>query len=245
MAQLNQSRGQERSSAVGSSAGKSCRAIEPSSDGFTFVELLIAATMISVLVGGLSLHLRGGLTVWRRVTTEAEQLQRRRTAWQRLERDLAQAIVYDPRESAYEQAQGPPPMPEFGASSLSWYTVVPARGMQPAGVRWVTYACTTLENVPGLWRRSQTVSQARIVGADAMDELVWPGCESLALRYAYHVPSEHAAEATVLEWEETWPKGLTLPRLIDVTVTLGGAPLEHRCEIPIGVFGKPPEMPPA
>ena len=38
---------------------------------FTLVELLIAATMMSILVVGLSAHLRGGLTVWRRVTDTA------------------------------------------------------------------------------------------------------------------------------------------------------------------------------
>lgn len=226
--------------------------------GFTFVELLIAATMVSVLITGVGVHLKGGLTVWERATTTAEQLQRRQVAWQRLERDLAHAIVYDPQKASYapnpNNPESPPfPEPEFGPSSLSWYTAVPAAGSRPASVRWVRYACESVDGTEGLWRSSQSVSEARIslseggVGeTEPARELVLPGCEALALQYAYRVPAATQTGVYELSWDAEWPEAITtLPRLIEVTVTVDGRDLRRIGEIPIGVFGKPATEPPA
>ena len=114
---------------------------EPSApSGFTFVELLIAATMISVLIVGLAAHLRGGIIVWQRATQTTEALQRQRVALGRLERELANAIVYDERDAAYGSREGQLPSPEFGAHDLRWFTVVPS-GKGISTVRFVTYEC--------------------------------------------------------------------------------------------------------
>jgi type II secretory pathway pseudopilin PulG len=219
--------------------------------GFTFVELLIAATMVSVLITGVGVHLKGGLTVWQRATTTAEQLQRRQVAWQRLERDLAHAVIYasqdePPLAPADPEAPQPFPNPEFGASSLSWYTAVPAAGLRPASVRLVRYGCESVDGVEGLWRSSQTTSEARLGKTEPVRELVLPGCEALALQYAYRLLSEEQDGVYELSWDPEWREAVTtLPRLIEVTATVDGRDLQRICEIPIGVFGKPGEEPPA
>src|SRR3989338_7951880 len=74
--------------------------------GFTLVELLIAATMMSVLFIGLGGHLRGGIIVWRQTTQRVDALQRERVTFDRLERDLANGIVYDARDEAYGVEEG-------------------------------------------------------------------------------------------------------------------------------------------
>src|SRR3989338_7112977 len=74
--------------------------------GFTLVELLIAATMMSVLFIGLGGHLRGGIEVWRQTTQRVDALQRQRVTLDRLERDLANGIVYDARDEAYGVEEG-------------------------------------------------------------------------------------------------------------------------------------------
>jgi len=185
--------------------------------GFTLVELLIAATMMSVLFIGLGGHLRGGITVWRETTQRVDGLQRERVALDRFERDLANGIVYDAREEAYSTTEeGKPPPPQFTTSSLAWYSVFSATPL-PA-VKFVTYACESRDSVAGFWRTSQSLSEAR-THSEPVHELLLPDCEALKVRYAYLLPPD-VAEA--FEWRDQWlfEKELELPRLIEVTVRL-------------------------
>ena len=85
----------------------------PNGPGFTLVELLIAATMMSVLFIGLGSHLRGGIAVWRQTTQRVDALQRERVALDRLERDLANSVIYDQRDTAYGVEEGKLPPPQF------------------------------------------------------------------------------------------------------------------------------------
>ena len=180
--------------------------------GFTLVELLIAATMMSVLFIGLGGHLRGGITVWRQTTQRVDALQRERVALDRLERDLANGIVYDAREEAYGPEEGKLSLPQFTGSSLAWYSVFSTTPL-PA-VRFVTYTCESRDNVAGLWRTSQSVSEARL-HSEPVRELLLPDCEALGVRYAY-LPTGGAAD--VLEWRDEWLFERELPRLVEVTV---------------------------
>jgi hypothetical protein len=86
--------------------------------------------MTSILFVGLGAHLRGGLTVWRHANTATEQLQQRRVAFERLERDLANAFVYDPRPEAYGTGPGQLPAPGFASGRFSWFTAVPSSAGQ-------------------------------------------------------------------------------------------------------------------
>jgi len=181
------------------------------SDGFTLVELLIAATMMSVLFIGLGSHLRGGITVWRQTTQRVDALQRQRIALDRFERDLANGIIYDSRDEAYGVEEGKLPPPQCTASSMKWYTVSSA--VKPPSVRFVTYACESLDGTIGLWRASQSVGEARTHSEPAR-ELLLPDCSALEVRYAY-APADESAP---LEWRQEWLYGRELPQLIEVTV---------------------------
>jgi len=84
------------------------------------LELIIASMMIAVLIAGLATHLRGGISVWRRTQTAVDTLQREQVALDRLRRDVANAVRYDPRET-------PDVPPTFEPSAARWVTVVPGR----------------------------------------------------------------------------------------------------------------------
>ena len=198
--------------------------------GFTFVELLIAATMMSVLFIGLGSHLRGGLLVWRQTTQTVEALQRERVALDRLERDLANAINYaDPRAELLL------PTPSFASDTLRWFTVQ-RRHQERDAVRLVAYRCETAEGLKGLWRTNQSVGEAR-AALEVVRELVLPGCEALQVRYAY-VPAEGTGS---VEWHEEWRYPDELPQLIEVTIEqTAGRSTRRLIAVPQGSF-KPAE----
>lgn len=212
----------------------------PEPSGFTFVELLIAATMMSLLFVGLGAHLRGGLIVWRRATETTQTLQQQRVAMDRLERDLATAILYDPRPESYGSEIGALPAPEFGVDRLAWFTVAPASPARPARVHAVTYACAPVSGVPGLWRTARSLGEAR-AGSLPQPQRLLPDCETLSMRYAY-LP---AAASEPLEWKAEWqaPEH-TLPRLVEVSIRFAsGGSLTRIFAIPAGIL-KPAEAPP-
>lgn len=201
--------------------------------GFTFVELLIASTMMAVLFLGLAAHLQGGIMVWQRATQTAERLQRTRVALDRLDRDLANAMTLDSREAAYGDDPGKLPPPQFGSQELRWYTVEPDPVDRMGSVRVVTYACREKGGVVGLWRTSVLISQAR-AKIEPAAELVLPGCERLSVRYGY-LPVD---ESGPIAWREQWKPDPTtaLPRLVEVSLESAGYRTRRVCPIPIGTL---------
>ena len=207
------------------------------SAGFTLVELLIAATMFAVLLVGVGSHVRGGLAVWRRATDLEAALQHQRVALEQLERDLANSVLYDPREASDGPDAGLLPKPEFGGASLAWFTVSGSR-REPPAVRFVTYGCGANQGETGLWRTSQSIGAAR-ARAPAAPTLLWPGCQQLTIRYAYQ-----AGQGKPLEWHEEWRDPLAaLPRLIEVSVDLTEGRVTRVLAVPTGIL--PAFQPPA
>ena len=208
---------------------------------------MIAATMMSVLFVGLGSHLRGGLTVWHRATTMSDTLQYQRVAWDRLDRDLANALVFDTRTGAYGDTSGQLPLPSFGEAQLRFFTVSSSGARQPDSVRFVTYACDEHAGTTGLWRTSQPLGAARARSPEPAPELVLPDCAALAFQYAYlpSPPTEQQPQRQTPEeliWKSTWPddadQPLRLPRLVEVSIRAAGHEVRRLCAIPTGVFGQ-------
>ena len=209
----------------------------PASDlrqhGFTFIELLIAATMVSILFVGLSSHLQGGMTVWRLATTTTAARQRERVAFERFARDLANSFVYDTQESSQ-------PVPQFGSGALKWFTVSARNAGGAPAVRVVSYECAQVGETVGLWRTSQSVSEAR-AGRDPVPELLLPACDVLSVRYAYLPASSGQGAGTFepLAWFPEWQSGTArdVPRLLEASVHLVSGRLSRRIlAIPAGVL---------
>ena len=202
--------------------------------GFTFVELLIAATMTSVMFVGVGTHLRGGLTVWRRATETAQMLRRERVALDRLSRDLANAVIYDPRLQAYGEEEGTLPLPAFEAERLSCFTVAAATRERLPSIRFVRYRCEPDGVQAGLWRSSQSLGEAR-ARLDPARERLLPECGRLSFRYGV-LPAGTSADPPPLEWRDSWTGAeQRLPRLVEVQVRLpSGRRLRRVIEIPVG-----------
>ena len=191
---------------------------EPSaSRGFTLIELLIAATMMSILFLGLTSHLRGGVTVWERVTSAGEALQRQRVAVDWLERDLANAFPY--KDARTDVAL---PALQFTHDQLSFVTLQPlASGHERAArVRYVAYECAEHDGTHGLWRTNQSLSEARAAKHEPERQLIFPRCEGFVVQYAYLSAGGQANQPKSLEWHEEWkpdPKE-KIPRLLRITL---------------------------
>lgn len=206
--------------------------------GFTFVELLVAATMLSILFLGLGAHLRGGLAVWQRATLTVETIRRRQVALDRLERDLANAVVYDERDASYGVEEGTLPRPRFDDAGAAWFTVSRRTARQLPDVRFVTYACADIEGVPGFWRTSQSVGEARVRREPAAERLL-PECEQLSFRYAVVPPPGPSSTAPgAFEWQAQWPGSeRALPHLVELSVRFrSGDEITRLFAIPIGAF---------
>ncbi len=232
---------------AGAGASRDCRG------GLTFVELLLAVTMVAILFVGLGTHLRGGIAVWRRVTQSTEARQGVRAAIDRMSRDLSGAFIFDDRPEAYaaqtEWALAPA---ELNGNSVAVYTAASRQWDESSSVRRVSYWCGRSGEQTGLWRSSWSVAQVRAKqGPDP--ELILADCEAHSLKYAYLRSDDPGRQSEPIEWRAAWqetPK--FLPRLIDVTLTVAGRPdpqgnaaarrtLETVMMIPAGVLKTPPQ----
>jgi len=210
--------------------------------GLTLVELLIAATMMSILFLGLTTHLRGGITVWQRVTQTGEAIQRQRIAWDWLERDLANAYPYT------EARQEPDKLPDvqFSSNRLAFVTIQPARHESDhSTVRYVTYECVEHQGIQGLWRTSQTIGEAR-AKREALPVLLWTGCDSFTIQYAY-LPAQPGGEPKPLEWNTECKQKLNekLPHLLKISLNGSAQQSQRLLTIPPGTVIKFDETPPA
>lgn len=181
--------------------------------GLTFVELLMAATIFSILLVGVSGHLRGSMVAWRRAVSFTDDLQQARVSLAQLEGDLSHAFAFG-ELPAWE------PHPVFTNTELQFYTIAPRpqAGEGDAGsVRFVTYTLDTADEVTSLTKTSQTVQEAHADPAHRTAEpqrLLQP-VESWSVEYGW-LP----AGASTMEWTTPWDHPNQLPKLVKITVRL-------------------------
>lgn len=181
----------------------------------TFVELLMAATMFSILAVGFSAHLRGGVLAWRRATSTLERLQEIRVAYDRLGSDLTNAIVFDP--SGVWQ-----PEMAFGTDVLRFYTVQRRwrEGRQGGTVDVVRYALDADRDGQALSRSVQSVQAAAADEPIQADRLLG-GVASWRVRYGYAADTVGEGATAPVVWREEWDHAAAaLPKLIEITIEL-------------------------
>ena len=167
----------------------------------------MAVSIASLLLLGLTGHLRGGLLAWRRTTTALDELARTRALLDQCARDLTHAVVLDPRSTAR-------PAMRWAADRLQLYTVVSTRDATGAHqeVQWVTYAVADQPDGPQLVRTAQSVQAAR-AGVTAPDVSWSTTATALALRYGYLADDREPR----IVWRAGWKDAAQLPRLVEVT----------------------------
>ena len=207
--------------------------------GLTFVELLVAATMMSILFVGLGAHLRGGITVWNRATQTVEALQRQSLALEMLERDLANAFVYNPQPDSQ-------PAPQFAAQAMRFFTVGPAGSNGIPVVQVVSYECANADSAAWLSRASQSVSEELANRPPKQKPLLQLNtCAAFSITYAY-LPEQAPPpeDFETFDWQGQWDETTTheLPRLLRVSVQPMGRPGVTRVfGVPAGVLKSKPK----
>ena len=201
--------------------------------GLTFVELLVASLIFSLLLVGLTGHLRGGLTAWRRSVTTMDDLERVDALLNQCTQDFANAVLLDARPDA-------PLRPLFTADAVHMASIVRSRGPSGAGtdVQWITYAVGDQPQGRRLLRSAQPL-QAAIAGEPPAWQPLPAEMEQLAVRYGYL----SATSGTEVEWRPSWDDAAHLPRLVEVTLqrstmTLRPQVLRRLLVIPGGALGK-------
>lgn len=197
--------------------------------GLTFVELLIAVTMVAILFVGLSTHLRGGITVWQRVTRYTQARQSQRAALDRVSRDLANAVLLEEKPEKYGTVSPKWAPLVFSGESLSFYTLPALKNGQLQPPQFVSYQVSPCDQAEGscLMRRVWSLNQARnppVSGIQYPDyETLLSGCKGLNLEYAYLPSADPASTPQALEWKSYWEQAddkLALPRLIRLNFSL-------------------------
>ncbi len=206
--------------------------------GLTFVELLMAATMFSILAIGFSAHLHGGVTAWRRATSTLERLQIMRVACDQLAQDLANAIVFDATGTWHPKAA-------FGAEDMQLYTLQRA-SRAPAGVgrvAFVRYDIVSDADAGTALTRSVESAQEAAADAPARPQTVLTGVASWRLRYGYVNEAQVRPPGEAILWRDEWNNDASaIPRLVEVTIELtdavaGGSSIRRVVLIPQGRLG--------
>lgn len=192
--------------------------------GFTFVELLLAAVMISVLVVGIGAHLRGGFNVWTRATSDRAHDQRIRVALEWIQRDFSGAFVYDPQESET-------PIHQFGSDSAQWVNMQKGTDQEFPSPYLINYRCDLIEGSSRLVRTKQTIN-AFLQDVEPPVYILFDDCETLAFLYAYK--GDDTSET--LDWRSEWMEQ-EIPKLIRVIIdTSDGGVIEHIMMNPAGIL---------
>ncbi len=215
--------------------------------GLTFVELLIAITIFALVGMGLSVHLRGALTVWRRSQQESEHAQRLRVLWARLSRDLANAVVIDPSQDPIR------PM-IWDTDTMRFCTMEP--GPAAAGGDWrVTEVTYTLERsessaAPKKDSEFRLVREVRAYPSGEPSRVVLlPSVKSFEVQYPHQ--EEQPVDGQV-QWSfrpVAWRGKGVLPRAVKVTILPDPTAAESSSEPLVAVLpvylGSLAEQPPA
>ena len=159
-----------------------------SKKGFTFIELLTAVTLFSIISVGLYSAFRNGVRLWDRSTVEMEENQNTRVLSGTLSSDLRNAVAFSPD------------LPFQGTlKKIVFMTLAsrrPARGLQEFELVRVTYLIETAKK--RLYRSISTQAEGFAPSGAQNEEFVMTAPEA-GFRYAYSTEGSHE-----ILWRDQW-----------------------------------------
>lgn len=206
--------------------------------GLTFVELLVAATIFAILAMGLSAHLRGGIDVWRRVTSTMASTQSRRVIADRLRVELANGVAVSTKQMTNPSEAA---KPVFQTKTLGFVTAMSAQGSESSlrRLRYVRYNLNGHE-----LERTECSFQEAAADRCGQSHVIAKGVKEFSLRYAYR----EAEGSANLIWRESWLDVDHLPHLVETTLSLEDDPgqvLSQWVTIPQGQWQTPEQAKPS
>ncbi len=206
--------------------------------GWTLVELLVGLGIFALVATAVYTALQVGISAFKRLDQGADHFQELRVALDRLAIDLRHSFPTKKiDETLWQPFEGLPDRLTFVGLLYRKDPDGPQGRWQPVIFRY------TVEE--GKLTR-QISDDFKIVDDKESweDPEVWAeGIEAIAFQYAFKKVDPVGAGEEIWEWKGEWPlpedpsKDPEVPRMVQVTVTVGGEKLRTIVDLPTGVLG--------
>ena len=188
---------------------------------FTFIELMVAMTIFSIIATSIYYTVHTGIKVWLDENTFISQNQSLRMYFNILNSDLRNAVRFNSMTE------------EWTGESMTFWTILDkyTETGQDREIAFVKYYFDGDRNL--LIRKCATIKQG--FNPDlAEEQYILEGAESVLFEYAY-TSSYSEGE---YEWRNVWENEDNNPRAVKVTVNIYGKTYENIIVAPQGEFGK-------
>ncbi len=194
---------------------------------FTFIELLIALTIFSVIAASIYYTFNAGIKVWGRGDSIITANQKLRTCFGVISIDMRNAVSYSGIE------------PEWSADEMSFATIINTsnKGRMAKRLANVTYR---FDGTKGELSRTCFVFKERSEGSLDEEKMLLDNLKDLTFEYCYEPPVSDGEYI----WKNEWSVENKIPRGVKIKLTLKGEeenPPETFLEtifIPMGEIGK-------
>lgn len=175
--------------------------------GFTFIELLIAMTIFTIIATVIYSSLRAGIRVWNRSNQTIEEFQSMRVFFAMVSSDLRNAVVFDPEGANF---YGRPAM-------MTFMTLVTAAGKERTGDRELAKVTYYLDGrTLSVMRRVAGKPQGfDLDKAGAVSILTGIGNRDISFEYYYKA----AAAKDGYEWKNKWENTNKIPLGVRIKVS--------------------------
>jgi len=197
--------------------------------GFTFIELLVAFTLFSIVASSIYYTFATGVRVWKRMDAMIERTQRTRVFFDILEADLASAIPFFFLKTT-----------TWGSQDIIFFCIATVSRGERADKELVRVRYR-FEKDAGMIvsLRAGTERGFDVDSENAEKKILLSGVESMQFSYAY----AKEFDAKTYEWQDSWAFKDKIPLGVKVRVTFSGdvtdaqEPVERLIVIPSGEVG--------
>lgn len=197
--------------------------------GFTFIELLIALTIFSIIAASIYYTLNAGIKVWQRGNILIRENQRMRIFFDAMSKDMRNAVPFSGIPSQWTE------------NSVTFHTIIDTFSSEPPHrklVRRIYY----FDDKKGELKRARVIQKEGFDEKYVDEEVLLDNLEDVGFEYAYESGEEY-------EWKDEWEFGDEdegediIPRGVKIRVELKGKDdekaeiFEKIVLIPIGKLG--------
>lgn len=205
--------------------------IRAKKNGFTFIEVLVAITIFSVMAVSIYYSLKTGIDMWSKGNDVIERNQRLRVAFGDMERNLKNAVSFSLKKS--ETASNPES--EWDPDRIVFYAIVSVS--ETGGIHnELAKLIYSFDKEKKCLIRKCAKKDEGFEEQYAEEEVLSDAVEDFGIEYAYKA-------ADTYEWKNVWPIGGDMPRGIKVKITFKEKDLpeesfEKIIFVPMGKFGE-------
>ncbi|MBL7156751.1 MAG: prepilin-type N-terminal cleavage/methylation domain-containing protein [Candidatus Omnitrophica bacterium] len=203
---------------------------------FTFIELLVALTIFSIIAASIYYTFNAGIRIWQRGNSIIEDNQRLRIFFDAVSKDMQNAAANFAREADFSIEY------EWLNDSVAFPSVINIYDNNVIS-RELAKVAYRFDNANGKLTRIQATLKDGFSESGGEEETLLEGLKSLAFEYCYESP---VAEGEY-EWRDEWEFDDKIPRGVKIKLTLKDElretekTFENIILIPTGKLGKEEE----